>query len=241
MTDNKELIEKYFENQLTKEDLLVFEHLIKTDADFQADFNFEKQLKTALTLNERIDLKQLLIGIEDNKVKSIGKSFPYKWLGVAATIIIAFGAMMLLINNKPSDEKLYLSFFESYPNTVSPTVRGEVTSNLISIAFYHYDNENYEEAIKLFDEIYKTELSDYALFYKGLSQMELQKINDAIITFKTFDFSSKSEYNEKISWYLALCYIKSEQKEKAIPLLKNITNSDNQFKKSASELLDLLK
>jgi ethanolamine utilization protein EutP (predicted NTPase) len=71
--------------------------------------------------------------------------------------------------------------------------------------------------------------------------MELQQINEAMMTFKTFDFDSKGEYKEKISWYLALCYIKSEQKEKAMPLLKNITNSENQFKKSASELLDLLK
>ena len=70
--------------------------------------------------------------------------------------------------------------------------------------------------------------------------MELEKTKDAIITFKQFDLSKNNAFTPFVKWYLALSYLKENQKEKAIPLLKSLTETDNPQQEMAKKLLSEL-
>jgi tetratricopeptide (TPR) repeat protein len=140
-----------------------------------------------------------------------------------------------------SPAAIYDEFYQTYPNVVAPTVRGENETNIKTEAFFEYDNGNYEKSLALFSKIYAAEKVDYALFYKALSQMELQKTTAAIVAFNQFDLSKKNAFTPFIKWYLALAYLKENQNEKALPLLKSLSETENTQQEMALKLIKKLK
>ena len=120
---------------------------------------------------------------------------------------------------------------------MAPTVRGEMKEDIKSEAFFEYDNENYNKSLELFSKIYVAEQDDYALFYKALSLMELGRTKEAITSFNEFDLSKNNSFTPFVKWYLALSYLKENQKDKAVTLLNSLTKTENQQKGIAEKLL----
>jgi len=229
--EKETLINHYFEKLLSAEEQKQFDLLMQSDVDFAKEVAFQKSLKKAITLNERAELKRKLTSFEPKKAKV--KSFKI-WYAAASLFLIA-GLGFYFSQN--SNTAIYEEFYQSYPNVVAPTVRGEQKEDIKSEAFYEYDSGNYEKSLALFSAIYESEKDDYALFYKALSQMELQKTNDAINTFNQFDLNKNNAFTPFVKWYLALAYLKDNQTEKAMPLLKSLSENENPQQEMAQKLL----
>jgi hypothetical protein len=229
--EKETLINHYFEKLLSVEEQKQFDLLMESDVDFAKEVAFQKSLKKAITLNERAELKRKLTSFEPKKAKV--KSFKI-WYAAASLFLIA-GLGFYFSQN--SNTAIYEEFYQSYPNVVAPTVRGEQKEDIKSEAFYEYDSGNYEKSLALFSAIYESEKDDYALFYKALSQMELQKTNDAINTFKQFDLNKNNAFTPFVKWYLALAYLKDNQKENAMQLLKSLSENENPQQEMAQKLL----
>jgi len=67
--------------------------------------------------------------------------------------------------------------------------------------------------------------------------MELQKTTEAIVTLKQFDLSKNNAFTPFVKWYLALAYLKKDQKENAMPLLKTLSQTENPQQEMARKLL----
>lgn len=227
--DKEQLLERYFENQLSQEENVLFQNYLDTDVSFAEDFAFQNNVKQAITLNERAELKQQLQSFEKPKAKS------FKIWYAAASVVLLCGLGYYFTQNTATS--VYDDFYQTYPNVVAPTVRGENAADIKSEAFYEYDSGNYEKSLTLFSKIYETDKDDYALFYKALSQMELQKTTEAIATFKQFDLGKNNAFTPFVKWYLALAYLKENQEEKAIPLLKSLSETQNPQQEMAQKLL----
>lgn len=227
--DKKQLIYSFFEKTLSFEEQQQFDLLMETDASFADEIIFQKNVKMAITLNERSVLKSKLQSFEPKKTKS------FKSWYAAASILLICGLGFYFSQN--SSTSVYNDFYQTYPNVVVPTVRGENGTDIKSEAFFEYDNGNYKKSLALFSKIYNAEKDDYALFYKALSQMELQKTTEAIVTFKQFDLSKNNAFTPFVKWYLALAYLKKDQKENAMPLLKTLSQTENPQQEMARKLL----
>jgi hypothetical protein len=233
--DKETLIQTYFEKSLSAEEQKLFDSLMESDTDYAKEVAFQKNLKKAISLNERADLKKKLNSFENKKTKVQ----PPKIWYVAASILLICGLDFYFSQNSPA--AIYDEFYQTYPNVVAPTVRGENETNIKTEAFFEYDNGNYEKSLALFSKIYAAEKVDYALFYKALSQMELQKTTAAIVAFNQFDLSKKNAFTPFIKWYLALAYLKENQNEKALPLLKSLSETENPQQEMALKLIKKLK
>ena len=135
---------------------------------------------------------------------------------------------------------MYTEYYQSYPNVIAPTVRGAANDDLKSDAFFAYDNGNYTKSLQLFTTIYNTSKDDYALFYSGISLIELQKHKEAIVVLDKFNFSKDNQFSPLVKWYKALCFLKLNHKDKAIDLLKSLVSYDNSQQEMAKKLLDKL-
>ena len=228
--DKETLINNYFEKTLSADDQILFDSLMESDVDFAKEVAFQKNLKKAITLNERADLKKKLASFETKKPKIKVLRVFY----AAASIVLLVGLGFYFTQN--SNKTLYDDYYQSYPNVVAPTVRGENKEDAKSDAFYQYDSGNYQQSLELFSKIYATEKDDYALFYKAMSQMELKKIKDAINTFNQFDLTKNNAFTPFVKWYLALAYLKDNQKEKAMPLIKELSETENPQQEMAQKL-----
>lgn len=229
--DKETLINHYFEKSLSADEQSRFDSLMKSDVDFAQEVAFQKNLKKAIVLNERGNLKKKLHSFEIPKAKS--KS--YKIWYAAASLILISGLGFYFSQN--SNTAIYNKFYQSYPNVVAPTVRGEQKEDIKSEAFYEYDSGNYQKSVVLFSKIYDAEKDDYALFYKALSLMELKKTNEAISTFKQFDLNKNNAFTPFVKWYLALAYLKTNEKENAKLLLESLVENANPQQEMAQKLL----
>ena len=109
----------------------------------------------------------------DTTVLETKKSFRNWYLVLFFALLLAFG--FWLANQKTESEILYDQYYTTYPNVIMPSVKGANRQDTKAIAFYEYDNGNYDEAVTLFSKIYSKDLEDYVLFYKGLCFLELNK------------------------------------------------------------------
>lgn len=229
--ENDALINKHFEQQLSDEEKVLFNSLLQNDAEFAKEVAYQKNVKKAITLNEREVLKQKLKSYETKQ------KFRSAYWCSAAVVILFLGGLTWFQLQPSSPEKLYQEYYHSYPNVVAPTVRGDNERNLKSDAFYEYDSGNYEKSLVLFSKIYADEGVDYALFYKAMSLLELNRFEEAIASFEQFNTADNNAFSPFVKWYKALSYLKINEKEKAIKLLNELAGKENPQQQTAKKLL----
>ena len=230
--DHEELIEKYFAKSLSNEEKSLFDQLMQTNDTFREQVVYEEEVQRAITLNERQALKKKLQSFETKKPKR-----NYTIWYAAASFAVMLGIGYWTFSNQVDTNAVYEEYYQSYPNVVAPTVRGENSTDIKSEAFYSYDSGDYAKALTLFSKLYDTEKEDYSLFYKSLSLMELKRFDEALSSFEQFDLQKNNGFTPYVKWYKALTLIKLEQKEKAVVLLKELANSTNPMQKMAKELV----
>ena len=231
--EKEELISLYFEGKLSEAQEITFQQLMETDADFAEEVRYQENVKKAITLNERKQLKATLQSFETEK-KTTG-SFT-KWLA-AASIALVMISTYWYFNQTPDHNSLYAAYYQAYPNVIAPTVRSETKNDLQSQAFYAYDNGDYKKSAALFSEIHASQKEEYAVFYAALSLMEDNKHEEAIKLFDSFKSNKESRFSIYAEWYEALCYLKLNNKPAAIKLLKQIANEKNPQQETAQRLL----
>lgn len=246
---NFDLIDRYFDNSLTPKEQLLFNDLLQNDSDFKNEFVFRKDLKKVIALNQQEDLKSTL-GQFEKEIQQSSKFMilPKKWFVASSIVLVAsLGAYSIKSYYYPSNEAVFETYFQPCRNTIQPVVRGESPNTIEYSAFVAYEAHNYHKAINLFNSV-KNPDEAYINFYKGLCYLELDKTREAIdillpIAKSTHLEGKSADFNDKAMWYLALAYLKNNDKEKSKSELFLITQKPKgTFKKEeAQELLAYLK
>lgn len=238
--ENKKLIEKYFENQLSKDEKLIFEEKIINDEGFSKAFEFERNVKKSIHLTEREALKVMLKGFDKKPHRRVISFRNWYWLSAAAMIILGV-LFWLSTENKPSIEDLYLSYYQNYPNVVEPIVRGEGNQGDKNEAFEAYEQEKYQKSKVLFHNIFDKTKAEYALFYESQSYFALGETQKGIDILENASFTdNKYQFKTQQKWYLALAYLKLNKIENAKKYLYILAKSENIQQENASNLLKLL-
>jgi tetratricopeptide (TPR) repeat protein len=230
--NHEELIEKYFAKSLNADEKSMFDQLMQNNQPFREQVVYEEDVKKAITLNERQALKKKLQSFETKKTKR-----NYTVWYAAASFAVMLGIGFWTFSNDVDTNAVYEEYYQSYPNVVAPTVRGENSTDIKSEAFYSYDSGDYTKALTLFSKLYDTEKEDYSLFYKSLSLMELKRYDEALTSFEQFDLQKNNGFTPYVKWYKALTLVKLKQEEKALVLLQELANSTNPMQKMAKELV----
>src|SRR5690606_34203541 len=113
--------------------------------------------------------------------------------------------------------KIYVANFEPYPNIVAPTVRDlNPSGSDKEKAFRYFDQRDYGKAATAFKEWYSEDTVGYANFYYGISLMADHQVEKAVEVLADPTWNVPEKYQTQTDWYLALAYLKTENKEKAI-------------------------
>jgi lipopolysaccharide biosynthesis regulator YciM len=104
-----------------------------------------------------------------------------------------------------------------------------------------YRNKNFVQASLYFEKAAKAEIDlATATFYNGMSSLYSGHYTRAISLLQSQTISA-SRYARQAEWYLSLAYFKSDQKNKAINMLKEISRSPHHYKHGAAiHLLEAL-
>ncbi|WP_418508362.1 tetratricopeptide repeat protein [Corallibacter sp.] len=241
--NKQDLLYRYFSKSLTPNEEHVFENLLNTDAEFKKQFEFEKNLKQVIQKEESKKLKAKLQDFEKDIItktsseKTTHSIFNYKNFAIAATIALLMGWFGYNTFFNTSYNDLYQDNFKVYPNTVYTITRSDDNNTIERQAFVAYETEDYQLAINKFNAIPETEKNSYLTFYKAQAFLKLENLKDAKLLFeevivKDRDFVAESH------WYLALIYLKENDKENTRKQLKLLISNFDYNKSKAKDLLD---
>jgi len=267
-----EQIEKYLLDELNNAEKEKIEKRIKEEKEFAEEVDFMRDAMQASRLEGRKELKNRLNETEQKHAADIearareemnkeagGKKIVQlrrrRWLYAAATVAAAaIGFYFGIILPSNQGPKMYTEYFKPYPNKVIPSTRGEEVPeqfahysqeeyNLVVRAMKYYERKNYEKAAELFEKHVPLKEENAALIlYKGISQLEAEKEEKALQSFRYILNLGESNIQDQSQWYLALTFLKTNKTESALKILQIISEKQNHpYRKKADDIIDNLK
>lgn len=234
----EEPLDKYFEKGLSANERKQLTEMLENDPELKKELDFRKRLQGAIHQRERRDLKLFVKGFENNR-----SNRRYLLYGGVALVLIFIGLVFVRpLFLKPDPEALYLSYFEPFPNMIAPDVRSSETPVDTEEAFRLYDTGRYELAARRFHTLALTGTEDYLPFYEGISQLAAGNASATIALWEKIIFKDEAVPMETYRrWYLALAYLKTGQKEKAVKELDQLSRHANPQQAAAFRLLKELR
>lgn len=238
--NNSDLIDKYIQRKASKEELSEIKRLLAEDTAFHKEFAFQLELRQAIRKEEKAALKSHLQQLERNNAKH-QKDFRKRWTMAAVIALLIGVSVFLLLNRQPNYGELYSEYFEPYPNIVSPIVRAQnPTEDIEKKAFRYYNTRNYAKAIAAFEALYQEEKPAYTNFYYAMSLMAENQIEKAIDVLEDPNWEIPQKLQSQVDWYLALGYLKLENKDKTISYLEKVIQNNQGKAADAQKLLSQL-
>ena len=238
-------IEQYLANEMVPSERAAFKKELRTNPELAEELKLSQSIDSALMRDDIIDLRQKLITANDASkvVKAevpIVRMYTRKWWFVAASMLVLCAVAATLYLQTPrhiSNDTLFAQFYNS-ENIVDQT-RGD--KNIVE-AIIKFQQKDFVTASKLFKSILDKDNSNIAVwFYYGISNIETQNYDNSIKAFSKIINQNDNLYIEHAEWYFGLCYLKDNQKDKAIDQFVSVaSNPDNFHRQEAKNILDKL-
>jgi hypothetical protein len=132
--------------------------------------------------------------------------------------------------------------FETYFRPAEPGLTYRSEENLADLelrtAMQNYENGNYEQALRGFENILRSDSTRIGLnLYSGISQMEIQRYKDANASFRKIVDNRYILYIEQAEWYLAFCYLMTDDRKKAEEQFGMIADQKGYYFRQARKIL----
>lgn len=224
---------------------------------FRKEFEGNENLRNEISLRKRTDeilmnrnvmsLRNKLSNIESQRnavtkpIKSTKKSAYIKYAAAIAALVL-IGSITLFSGKNLDNEKIMKRYHNSYepPTTLRSAQSG--TDADFTLALEYYNTHDYERAAVLFNKVLATRPNDMQTeLLKGVANFEEKKFPEAKQSFGKVIDDKNNLYIDQAQWYLALCYVNTNEKEKARQLFKQIGKEDGIYQKNAKKIARGLK
>lgn len=234
--DFLETIERYYNNSMTNEERKEFEIKLQKDSEFKAQVEDIKTLMLGIqsqSLKEQLNEfhNEISEKTTNNKYSKI-RFLHFLKYAAASIILIAIGNYWFF--GKTSNEKLYVKYFTPDPGL--PTTMSKTENFEFFDAMVNYKHGDYEKAIPKWEKIkQKKPDNDTINYFLGVANLASGNTEKAIPFLRKTAHKTKSKFNNDANFYLALAYLKTNDKQSAIKYLQ-LNNSEK-----SKELIDRLK
>lgn len=244
MENNLNLMDAYFKGELSSQEQIEFDKRLKSDPDFQSEFQEMKLIKEAIKAEARKDTLQFLKATETSiKTKEITKTHTTmkKYISVAAGLLLVVSLTYLSLFNGTGEidgAKVFDQYYQTYPNIAMGAERGTSIdlTNLRPQAYYAYDMGNFSQAESTFEKLVESEKTASNYFYLGLSNIETGNLESAKNNLNTV-INNYDEYKEQAQWFLALTLMKSGVSEEALSNFMDLGLNGNSYKEESLRIL----
>lgn len=235
-----ELIERYFDNELSEQERTQLNDRLKTDFELKKLFDREKLLVNTIRFDAAhknlLFLKQLEKSSFDDRTTHFKKYWYYYAAAACITVFVVAGVFFSpLVNETPAE--LYADYFEPYPNVFAPTLRSEEIIRTRTEAFQAYDQGDYKRASELFTGLIKENKEPGMLLLLGNANLVLGKTDEALINFQDL-LNNYDDLDTQAKWFLSLCYLRKGDTPTARRLWKELEKTDDSYAVKAKELLN---
>ncbi len=239
-------IERYNAGEMDDAEKQWFRKEMSGNEKLRKEVETRQKTDAILERQDIISLRNKLGSIEkkretgDSKRKHSGR-IKFKYAALVAALITV-GGIALLSNKKPGNEEIMEKYSRTYEATSS--LRSDITVENpdFRLALEYYEIHDYRNAAIYFSRALENRPEDMqSALLNGISNFEIDNYPEAKTSFVKVIDDNNNLYIDHARWYLALCYIKTEEKQKATEQLAVIEKSKSIYKKDARRLSRNLK
>ena len=238
-------VEQYLANEMAPSEKAAFKKELRSNPDLAAELKLSQTIDSALMRDDIIELRRKLISAIDagRVVKDevpVVHLHTRRWWYAAASLVAIFAVastLYLQTSRNISADSLFNDYY-----TVENIVDQTRSDQNIVEAIIKFQQKDFGAASALFKSILDKDNSNIAVwFYYGIANIETRNFDNSIKAFNTIIKQNDNLYIEHAEWYLGLCYLKNNQKDKAVDqFIVVASNPDNFHRQEAKDILDKL-
>lgn len=252
-TKYTEIIGKYLNGELKREELDAFEEKLETDTLLQQELKLEQELDGIILDEDVLGFRKEVIGVREEMLEQkkttraitpvrFGES---KWYLMAASIVVLIGLagyFYFLQNQTVSNERLFAQYYSAYPSDIAERSDEISPNDPFILGLTEYEEASFYGAIRFLTISVGDDNQNFtAWLYLGISYLETDSLLKASKGFNIIVNDQNNLFIEQAKWYLALTYIKANDKkhqQKIHNLLNSIVEDNGDRAKEAKEILE---
>ena len=201
-----------------------------------------KRTDSFLKEREIFTLKEKLAAIEKNRetVRADRESRKPAKLKYAALIVVLAiaGGIALIPGKKLSSEEIMNRYYSAYETSAtSRSYTAEADPDYL-MAMDYYKIHDYRRAAIYFSKVLENNPKDMeSTLLQGVSNFEISNYPVSKQLFTSVIDDNNNLFIEDARWYLALCYIRTDEEMKAIGQLQEIKKSSSIYNSDARKIL----
>jgi len=236
-------IERFNAGEMNESEKIWFRKELENNEKLRNEVELRKMTDMVLSDHEVIKLRNKLTEIEriraaEKPVRNPAKRISLRYAAVIAGFILV-GSMALYFNGRSlTTDEILDRFYKSYEVTTPSRSQQAILNSDYSTAIEYFNIHDYRNAALYFSKILQSD-NKYmeSTFLNGISNFEVRNYPDARTSFIKVIGNDDNLFIEDAQWYLALCYMRTGELEKATGQLALIKNSESIHRKDAKSIL----
>jgi tetratricopeptide (TPR) repeat protein len=242
INDFSYFLERYISNEMGADEKKWFEKEIDGNADLANELELRRKAESIIKNSDIIDLRAKLKTIETSRAdrKVIRRSKQPQIMSYAAVFagLLITGSLIFLSGNNLNKNAVYNKYYKTYESVAATrSATSEVTS-LYNKAIGFYNNGDYLKAAQTLEKLLSSDQGNMEYrFQLANSYMGMQSYPEAGKSYLKVIEDNNNLFIEDAQWYLGICYIMTNENEKAKNQMRIISASDSRYNKEAKKLL----
>ncbi len=244
--DFSSFIEKYIAGEMSNTEKRWFEKELEGNAKLRNEVELRRTTDKILMNRDIMSLRSKLSEIEKSRSErrrfTISKVPAFYRYAAVVTMLLVIGTLSYQPWADMSNEQIITKYYRSYEPPAAQRSVGTETNMLFTKALELYNTQNYEQAAILFSRVIENNPKDMqSMLMNGVANFENSKYPEAKASFNQVIDDNNNLFIDQAEWYLALCYIKTGETEKARAQLITIKKGEGIYMKNARKILRKLK
>lgn len=239
-------IDEYLLNYLSQDEQEFMEEQLANDLRLKKETKLNREINEAILEEDVQHLRASLIQLvktertNDKHRKLIPASInssKAKIFGAAASLAAIITTGSILLNHQQSNtDDLYEKYYQPYESTGLYRNSSSLAREMNGVDLYN--QKNYLQALEQFSAVLR-ENPEHPMcnFYAGLSYQELDEYRKAIGHYQNVIDEKDNLFIEQAEWYMALCYLKTDNQARAYSIFNQILDKNGYYSKDAQEIM----
>jgi len=239
-------IERYNAGEMSDTEKEWFLKELEGNIELRNEVDLRKRTDEVLRKQDVLSLRNKLSQIEQNRkevtkqVSSPGRSF-IRYAAVLAALVV-IGSITLLTRKNMSNDEILNRYYKVYePPTTQRSAQSAPDADF-TLALELYNTHDYGKAAILFNKVLENKPNDMqVVLLQGVANFEEKNYPEAKQSFSKVIDNRDNLYVDQAQWYLALCYLQTNDTEKAKKLFKMISNENGIYRNDAIKIFKGIK
>ena len=239
-------IERYLANEMGPDEKTWFEKEVNGNEPLEKELLLRKKAELIIKSSDIMDLRSKLHSIEKSRaLKEISRKIIRKHIinyAAAFTGLLLIGSILYYSSANLSKDAIYRKYYHAYESVSATRSAAPEVTTLYSEAIGYYNNKEYQKAAQTLEELIKSDKGNIEYrFQLANSYMGAERYPEAGDSYLKVIEDNNNLFIEDAQWYLGICYVMTDQVEKAKNQMRIISLTEGRYQKDAKKLLRKIK